>query len=151
MIKHLNPSLNLNYLICCSSSRISGLSALVVAGRPDFTHTSRMLPTVLRPWTVQLCTKGLYFCGSSNLLTSNCRKGYYLQRWVESSGIRHFNVIWSHVWRKIKICCFQAAVAWAAGELLKIEQVDVAPPQAMEVRIKIHYTGSDVTFWQAKV
>ena len=35
----------------------------------------------------------------------------------------------------------KAAVCWAAGEPLKIEEVDVAPPQAHEVRIKILYTG----------
>jgi alcohol dehydrogenase class-P len=47
----------------------------------------------------------------------------------------------------------KAAVAWAAGEPLKIEEVEVAPPQAMEVRIKIHYTAlchTDVYFWEAK-
>lgn len=45
-------------------------------------------------------------------------------------------------------------MAWAAGEPLKIEQVQVAPPQAMEVRIKICYTSlcrTDLVFWQAKV
>ncbi|KAI6035500.1 class III ADH enzyme [Pisolithus orientalis] len=35
----------------------------------------------------------------------------------------------------------KAAVCWAAGEELKIEEVEVAPPQAHEVRIKIIYTG----------
>ena len=35
----------------------------------------------------------------------------------------------------------KAAVCWGAGEPLKIEEVDVAPPQAHEVRIKILYTG----------
>lgn len=35
----------------------------------------------------------------------------------------------------------KAAVAWAAGEPLKIETVDVAPPKAGEVRIKIIATG----------
>ncbi|THH01884.1 hypothetical protein EW026_g914 [Hermanssonia centrifuga] len=35
----------------------------------------------------------------------------------------------------------KAAVCWGAGEPLKIEEVDVAPPQANEVRIKILYTG----------
>jgi alcohol dehydrogenase class-P len=47
----------------------------------------------------------------------------------------------------------KAAVAWAAGEPLKIEEVEVAPPQAMEVRIKIYYTAlchTDVYFWEAK-
>jgi S-(hydroxymethyl)glutathione dehydrogenase/alcohol dehydrogenase len=35
----------------------------------------------------------------------------------------------------------QAAVAWAAGEPLKIEQIEVAPPQAGEVRIKVIASG----------
>ncbi|KAF9008650.1 glutathione-dependent formaldehyde dehydrogenase [Hymenopellis radicata] len=35
----------------------------------------------------------------------------------------------------------KAAVCWAAGEELKIEDVDVAPPQAHEVRIHILHTG----------
>jgi len=35
----------------------------------------------------------------------------------------------------------KAAVAWEAGKPLSIEDVEVAPPKAHEVRIKIHYTG----------
>ncbi|KAJ6510142.1 class III ADH enzyme [Mycena vitilis] len=35
----------------------------------------------------------------------------------------------------------KAAVCWAAGEPLKIEDVEVAPPQAHEVRIHILHTG----------
>ncbi|KAL0924436.1 hypothetical protein M5K25_005266 [Dendrobium thyrsiflorum] len=47
----------------------------------------------------------------------------------------------------------KAAVAWEAGKPLVIEEVDVAPPEAMEVRLKILYTSlchSDVYFWEAK-
>ncbi|CAN6475796.1 unnamed protein product [Victoria cruziana] len=47
----------------------------------------------------------------------------------------------------------RAAVAWEAGKPLVIEEVEVAPPQAMEVRIKILYTAlchTDVYFWEAK-
>ncbi|XP_031257548.1 alcohol dehydrogenase-like [Pistacia vera] len=47
----------------------------------------------------------------------------------------------------------KAAVAWEAGKPLVIEQVEVAPPQAMEVRIKIKYTSlcrTDLHFWEAK-
>ncbi|KAL8170167.1 hypothetical protein V2J09_021971 [Rumex salicifolius] len=46
-----------------------------------------------------------------------------------------------------------AAVAWEAGKPLVIEQVEVGPPQAMEVRIKIKYTTlcrTDLHFWEAK-
>ncbi|EPT02803.1 hypothetical protein FOMPIDRAFT_1022702 [Fomitopsis schrenkii] len=35
----------------------------------------------------------------------------------------------------------KAAVCWAAGEPLKLEDVEVAPPRAHEVRVKILYTG----------
>jgi len=35
----------------------------------------------------------------------------------------------------------KAAVCWGAGESLKIEEVEVAPPKANEVRIHILYTG----------
>ena len=35
----------------------------------------------------------------------------------------------------------KAAVAWEAGKDLVIEDVEVAPPKAHEVRIEIHYTG----------
>ncbi|GLJ33666.1 hypothetical protein SUGI_0676660 [Cryptomeria japonica] len=52
-----------------------------------------------------------------------------------------------------QILTCKAAVAWKAGEPLKIEQIQVAPPQALEVRIKIAYTSlcrTDLTFWQSK-
>ena len=35
----------------------------------------------------------------------------------------------------------KAAVCWGAGEPLKVEEVEVAPPRAHEVRIKILWTG----------
>lgn len=35
----------------------------------------------------------------------------------------------------------QAAIAWAAGQSLSVEDVEVAPPKAHEVRIKILWTG----------
>ena len=47
-----------------------------------------------------------------------------------------------------------AAVAWEAGKPLVIEEVEVQPPQANEVRVKILYTAlchTDVYFWEAKV
>lgn len=47
-----------------------------------------------------------------------------------------------------------AAVAWEAGKPLVIEEVEVAPPQKMEVRVKIIFTSlchTDVYFWEAKV
>ena len=47
----------------------------------------------------------------------------------------------------------KAAVAWEPEKPLVIEQVEVAPPQKMEVRIKILFTSlchTDVYFWEAK-
>jgi len=52
-----------------------------------------------------------------------------------------------------KVIKCRAAVAWEAGKPLSIEEVEVAPPQAMEVRVKILYTSlchTDVYFWEAK-
>ncbi|KOM41183.1 hypothetical protein LR48_Vigan04g138100, partial [Vigna angularis] len=46
-----------------------------------------------------------------------------------------------------------AAVAWEAGKPLVIEEIEVAPPQANEVRLKILFTSlchTDVYFWEAK-
>ncbi|KAM1489405.1 hypothetical protein ACFXTO_032675 [Malus domestica] len=36
---------------------------------------------------------------------------------------------------------FTTAIAWDAGKLLVMEQVKVAPPKAMEMRIKVKYTS----------
>ncbi|KAK1267166.1 Alcohol dehydrogenase 1 [Acorus gramineus] len=47
----------------------------------------------------------------------------------------------------------RAAVAWEAGKPLVIEQVEVAPPQTMEVRINVKYTSlcrTDIYFWESK-
>ncbi|KAK8538844.1 hypothetical protein V6N13_009206 [Hibiscus sabdariffa] len=47
----------------------------------------------------------------------------------------------------------KAAVAWEAGKPLSIEEIEVAPPQKHEVRVKIHFTSlchTDVYFWEAK-
>ncbi|KAM7259527.1 hypothetical protein ACFE04_015268 [Oxalis oulophora] len=46
-----------------------------------------------------------------------------------------------------------SAVAWEAGKPLVIEEVEVAPPEKNEVRIKILFTSlchTDVFFWEAK-
>lgn len=40
-----------------------------------------------------------------------------------------------------KVITCKAAVAWAAKEPLKIEDIQVEPPKAGEVRIKILATG----------
>ncbi|KAL0326080.1 UNVERIFIED_CONTAM: Alcohol dehydrogenase 1 [Sesamum radiatum] len=48
---------------------------------------------------------------------------------------------------------FVAAVAWEAGKPLVIEEVEVAPPQKMEVRLKILFTSlchTDVYFWKLR-
>lgn len=43
--------------------------------------------------------------------------------------------------REIHIDELKAAVAWEAGKELSIEEIEVAPPKANEVRIEIYYTG----------
>ncbi|KAK1290552.1 alcohol dehydrogenase [Acorus calamus] len=48
----------------------------------------------------------------------------------------------------------RAAVAWEAGKPLVIEQVEVAPPQTMEVRINVKYSSlcrTDIYFWESKI
>lgn len=40
----------------------------------------------------------------------------------------------------------RAAICWGAGEDLKIEEVEVAPPKAHEVRIHILHTGELTLF-----
>ncbi|XP_026852469.2 alcohol dehydrogenase class-3 [Electrophorus electricus] len=40
-----------------------------------------------------------------------------------------------------KVIKCKAAVAWEAGKPLSVEEVEVAPPKAHEVRVKIHATG----------
>lgn len=35
----------------------------------------------------------------------------------------------------------KAAIVWGAGQELKVEDVEVAPPKAHEVRIRILHTG----------
>ncbi|KAI5315585.1 hypothetical protein L3X38_044761 [Prunus dulcis] len=53
----------------------------------------------------------------------------------------------------VRVITSNAAVAWEAGKPLVIEKVEVAPPQANEVRVKIKYTSlchTDVHFWEAK-
>ena len=41
----------------------------------------------------------------------------------------------------LKAITCKAAVAWEAGKPLSIEEIEVAPPKAHEVRIEIYYTG----------
>ncbi|XP_028943623.1 alcohol dehydrogenase 1-like isoform X3 [Malus domestica] len=51
------------------------------------------------------------------------------------------------------IFSLQAAMAWEAGKPLSIEEVEVAPPQKHEVRLKILFTSlchTDVYVWEAK-
>jgi S-(hydroxymethyl)glutathione dehydrogenase / alcohol dehydrogenase len=40
-----------------------------------------------------------------------------------------------------KVINCKAAVCWGAGEPLKVEDIEVEPPRAHEVRIRILYTG----------
>ncbi|KAJ1394383.1 hypothetical protein SESBI_34184 [Sesbania bispinosa] len=52
-----------------------------------------------------------------------------------------------------KVIPCKAAVAWEAGKPLVIENVEVAPPQENEVRIKVKYSSlchTDLHFWESK-
>lgn len=47
----------------------------------------------------------------------------------------------------------KAAVAWGAGQALVMEQVEVSPPQPMEIRVKVVATSlcrSDLTAWESQ-
>ncbi|KAK4370775.1 hypothetical protein RND71_010250 [Anisodus tanguticus] len=48
----------------------------------------------------------------------------------------------------------KAAVAWGPGEAMVIEEVELSPPQTMEIRVKVVCTSlcrSDVTAWLSQV
>lgn len=48
----------------------------------------------------------------------------------------------------------KAAVAWAAGEPLVVEEVELSPPEAMEIRLKVVFTSlcrSDLNAWLSQV
>lgn len=66
-----SPPTILKPKMCSLSSNFSNRSVLVVAGSPDLTSTSLRLPTSRFPRTTHLLMNGLYFCGSSNLLTKD--------------------------------------------------------------------------------
>jgi S-(hydroxymethyl)glutathione dehydrogenase/alcohol dehydrogenase len=45
-----------------------------------------------------------------------------------------------------KVIKCKAAVCWGAGEPLKLEDIEVEPPRAHEVRIQILHTGKKTLF-----
>jgi len=63
--------------------------------------------------------------------------------WEQDRGEADGNgVTWQWHWKKeSRLTRIQAAVAWEAGKDLSIEDVEVGPPRAHEVRIQIYYTG----------
>jgi NADPH:quinone reductase-like Zn-dependent oxidoreductase len=48
-----------------------------------------------------------------------------------------------------KVIKCRAAVSWAANEPLSLEDIEVAPPQAGEVRVKIVATG--IVRWKIQI
>lgn len=53
-----------------------------------------------------------------------------------------------------KVIACKAAVAYAPGQPLVVEEILVDPPKAMEVRVKVLYTSichSDLSAWQGEV
>ena len=68
-------------------------------------------------------------------------------------GVYLLFIFWDY-YKLIQCMRNVAAVAWEPGKPLVMEEVEVAPPQAMEVRLKILFTSlchTDVYFWEAKV
>lgn len=51
------------------------------------------------------------------------------------------NKIFSYLFNNLQVIECKAAVAWAAKEPLSIETIEVAPPKAGEVRLKVLATG----------
>lgn len=64
---------------------------------------------------------------------SSCQRGASHPTTVQNPKLTHLP-------SSQTITC-KAAVAWEAGKELSIEDVEVAPPKAHEVRIEIYYTG----------
>ncbi|KAK4751966.1 hypothetical protein SAY87_020764 [Trapa incisa] len=71
---------------------------------------------------------------------------FYLQQQVIT--------VWCHDQTRTRdMSLLRLRAAWEAGKPLVIEEVEVAPPQANEVRLKILFTAlchTDVYFWEAK-
>ncbi|XP_048490418.1 alcohol dehydrogenase-like 6 isoform X6 [Beta vulgaris subsp. vulgaris] len=58
----------------------------------------------------------------------------------------------SSINRSSQIITCNAAVAWGPGEELVMEEVEVGPPQPLEIRVKVVCTSlcrSDITAWQS--
>ena len=108
------------------------------------------------------------FLLSGNKATINLHWALSFYHFGEDSSLHHRH--WSGfstalLFSSWLVCCFTvllliqwlwfaAAVAWESGKPLSIEEVEVAPPQKNEVRIKILFTSlchTDVYFWDAKV
>ncbi|KAI7740148.1 hypothetical protein M8C21_018276 [Ambrosia artemisiifolia] len=95
-----------------------------------------------------------------NLLNERTLKGTFFGNYKPRSDIpsvvekymnKRSNTSMSTTTSQVIRC--KAAVAWEAGKPLVIEEVEVAPPQKHEVRIKILFTSlchTDVYFWEAK-
>lgn len=82
-------------------------------------------------------------------VSKKCKFGFKLLLCLDR---RHIMISDNNVLIEMNIVL--AAVSWEAGKPLVIEEVEVAPPQAGEVRLKILYTSlchTDVYFWEAKV
>ena len=57
----------------------------------------------------------------------------YHQRWILYSGVWYLSVYFVS-----QVITCRAAVAWEAKKPLVIEEIQVAPPKAGEVRVKVH-------------
>ncbi|KVI04866.1 Alcohol dehydrogenase, C-terminal [Cynara cardunculus var. scolymus] len=117
---------------------------------PDKQAVSEVLS--LRP-CMEKCTIPSEMRGNGSVSSITEKKRYRFFRGKETLDLifaRKRDVMSTNVGQVIRC---KAAVAWEAGKPLVIEEVEVAPPEKMEVRIKILFTSlchTDVYFWEAK-
>uniref|UniRef100_A0A803QDT0 Alcohol dehydrogenase n=1 Tax=Cannabis sativa TaxID=3483 RepID=A0A803QDT0_CANSA len=56
--------------------------------------------------------------------------------------------------KQSQVITCKAAVAWGSGQPLVMEEVEVSPPQPMEIRVKVVATSlcrTDITAWESQV
>lgn len=90
-----------------------------------------------------------------SFIHGNSRSSYHLQRYTHFILPLHASFFPPiHFFDSTTFVSFSAAVAWEPNKPLVIEDVQVAPPQAGEVRVKILYTAlchTDAYTWSGKV
>ncbi|KAL5173147.1 Alcohol dehydrogenase-like 6 [Glycine soja] len=88
---------------------------------------------------------------TNNILTGELRNDAILEYFLEAA-MDNFTIgrVEQTLWHPDY--CSNPAVAWGAGEALVMEEVEVSPPQPMEIRIKVVSTSlcrSDLSAWES--